>query len=173
MQKLLECVYTCSPSLFYLLTVGVEVIYFHLITLRHTTQSVWVLWTRDHPDAETYTWQDKHCARQTSMRPVGFETTIPASVRPQTYTLNRAATGIGVCLYTRVYKSGSSVLLTNCPWAVPCLRRLAAGLPPRRPGFDPGSVHVGFVVDKVALWQVFPRVLRFSPVNFIPPVFHY
>jgi hypothetical protein len=32
---------------------------------------------------------------------------------------------------------------------------------------------VGFVVDKVALEQVFPRVLRFSPVNFIPPVFHY
>jgi hypothetical protein len=46
--------------------------------------------------------------------------------------------------------------------AVPWLRRLVAGLSPRRPGFDPGSVHVGFVVDKVALGQVFPRVLRFS-----------
>jgi hypothetical protein len=57
--------------------------------------------------------------------------------------------------------------------AVPWLRRLAAGLPPRRPGFDPGSVHVGFVVDKLALGQVFPRVLRFSPVNFTPPVLHY
>jgi hypothetical protein len=33
--------------------------------------------------------------------------------------------------------------------------------------------HVGFVVDKVALGQVYPRVLRFSPVNFIPPVLHY
>jgi hypothetical protein len=32
---------------------------------------------------------------------------------------------------------------------------------------------MGFVVDKVALGQVFPRVLRFSPVNFIPPVLHY
>jgi hypothetical protein len=32
---------------------------------------------------------------------------------------------------------------------------------------------VGFVVDKVALGQVFSRVLRFSPVNFIPPVLHY
>jgi hypothetical protein len=28
---------------------------------------------------------------------------------------------------------------------------------------------VGFVVDKVALGQVFLRVLRFSPVNIIPP----
>ena len=56
--------------------------------------------------------------------------------------------------------------------AVPWLRRLVAGLPPRRPGFDPGSVHVGFVVNKVTLGQVFSRVLRFSPVNLIPPVFH-
>jgi hypothetical protein len=31
----------------------------------------------------------------------------------------------------------------------------------------------GFVVDKVALGQLFPRVLRFSPVSFIPPVLHY
>jgi hypothetical protein len=28
-----------------------------------------------------------------------------------------------------------------------------------RPGFVPGPVHVGFVVDKVALGQVFLRVL--------------
>jgi hypothetical protein len=29
------------------------------------------------------------------------------------------------------------------------------------------------VVDKVALGQVFPRVLQVFPVNFIPPVLHY
>jgi hypothetical protein len=45
--------------------------------------------------------------------------------------------------------------------AVLWLRRLVAGLPLRRPGFDPGSVHVGFVVDKVALGQVFLRVVGF------------
>ena len=44
--------------------------------------------------------------------------------------------------------------------AVPWFRRLVAGLRPRRPGFDLGSVHVGFVVDKVALGQFFsPRVI--------------
>jgi hypothetical protein len=48
-------VYYCSPSLFYLLTVGVEFVYFHLITLRHTPQSVGLLWTRDHSVAETST----------------------------------------------------------------------------------------------------------------------
>jgi hypothetical protein len=53
--------------------------------------------------------------------------------------------------------------------AVPWLRSLVAGLSPRRPGFAPGSFHVGFVVDKVALGQVFLRVLWFSPVNIIPP----
>jgi hypothetical protein len=40
--------------------------------------------------------------------------------------------------------------------AVPWLRRLVAGLPARRTRFDPGSIHVGLVVDKVALGQVFP-----------------
>jgi hypothetical protein len=38
--------------------------------------------------------------------------------------------------------------------AVPWLRRLVAGLSPRRPGFAPGLVYVGFAVDKVALGQV-------------------
>jgi hypothetical protein len=55
-----------SPHLFCLLTVGVEVVYFHLITLRHTPQSVGLLWTKHWPVAGTSTWQhttltrDKH-----------------------------------------------------------------------------------------------------------------
>jgi hypothetical protein len=53
--------------------------------------------------------------------------------------------------------------------AVPWLRRLVAGLSPRRSGFAPVSVHVGFVVDKVALGQVFLRVLRVSSVSIITP----
>jgi hypothetical protein len=36
---------------------------------------------------------------------------------------------------------------------------------PRKPGLAPGPVHVGFVVVKVALGQVFFRVLKFSPLN--------
>ena len=39
--------------------------------------------------------------------------------------------------------------------AVQWFRRLVAGISPRRPGFDPGPVHVGFMLDKVALGQVF------------------
>jgi hypothetical protein len=45
--------------------------------------------------------------------------------------------------------------------AVPWLRRLVVGLPPRRPGFDPGSVHVGFVVDKVTLYFGLPLPISF------------
>jgi hypothetical protein len=45
--------------------------------------------------------------------------------------------------------------------AVPSLRLLVAGFPPRRPGFEPGSGHVGFVVDKVALGQVFSEYFGF------------
>jgi hypothetical protein len=48
-------------------------------------------------------------------------------------------------------------------WAVPWLRRLVVGLSPRRPWFDRGSVHVGFVVDKVALGQVIP--CQFNSTN--------
>jgi hypothetical protein len=53
---------------------------------------------------------------------------------------------------------------------MPWLRQLVAGLSPWRPGIVLGSVHVGFVVDKVALGQVFSQVLWFSPVNIIPPL---
>jgi hypothetical protein len=66
---------------------------FHLITLRHIPQSVGLLWTRDRPVAEPSTWQHTNThKRHTSMPPVGFEPTIPASARPQTYALDRAAT---------------------------------------------------------------------------------
>ena len=36
--------------------------------------------------------------RQTSISPVGFEPTISASERPQTYALDHVATGIGCCV---------------------------------------------------------------------------
>jgi hypothetical protein len=52
---------------------------------------------------------------------------------------------------------------------VPWLRRLVAGPSPRRPGFAPETVHAGFVVDEVALWQVLLRVLRLFPVKIITP----
>jgi hypothetical protein len=45
--------------------------------------------------------------------------------------------------------------------ATPQLRRLVAGLPQRRPGFEPRTGHVGFVVDKVALGQVFSEYFGF------------
>jgi hypothetical protein len=41
------------------------------------------------------------------------------------------------------------------------LRRLVAGFPPRRPGFDPTSGYVEFEVDKVALEQISPEYFGF------------
>ena len=38
---------------------------------------------------------------------------------------------------------------------------------------NPGSVRVGLVVDKVALGQVFLRVLRFCPVNYSKPKLYF
>jgi len=42
-------------------------------------------------------------------------------------------------------------------------RQLVACLSSRRTGFDPRSVHVRLVVDRMALGQVFLRILRFFP----------
>jgi hypothetical protein len=53
--------------------------------------------------------------------------------------------------------------------AMPWLRRLVTSLLPQRPRFVPGSVHVGFVVDKVVPRQVSLRVLQFYSVNITPP----
>jgi hypothetical protein len=50
-------------------------------------------------------------------------------------------------------------------------RCLVAGLSPRRPGFNPSSVSVGFVVNEVALGSVFLPTLWF-PLSVIPQVFH-
>jgi len=45
-----------------------------------------------------------------------------------------------------------------------------AGLSPQKLGFIPGPVYVGFVVNKVAMVQVFLRALPCSPVIIIPPI---
>jgi hypothetical protein len=52
---------------------------------------------------------------------------------------------------------------------VPYLRRLVTGFPPRRPGFEPSSGQVGFVVDKVVLGQVFSEYFGFPLAIFILP----
>jgi hypothetical protein len=44
---------------------------------------------------------------------------------------------------------------------------LFKAVPRLRPGFKPRPIHVGFVVDEVALGQVFLQVLRFPPVSTI------
>ena len=64
----------------------------HTMTHAH---SVLLPWTSDRPVAEVCTCitQIKH-KRQTAESSVGFEHAIPAIEMPQTYALDRAATGI-------------------------------------------------------------------------------
>ena len=64
------------------------------ITLNGAPQSVGLLWTSDQLVAETSTSQ--HTTRQTSIPLVGFEPKISVGERPQTYALDRAATGTGL-----------------------------------------------------------------------------
>jgi hypothetical protein len=56
-----------------------------------TPHPVELPWTSDQPEAETSTLNN----RQTYLSPEGFEPTIQASKRRQTYGLDGAATGIG------------------------------------------------------------------------------
>jgi len=51
-------------------------------------------------------------------------------------------------------------------------RWLTVGLSPRRPGLDPRPVNVQFVVDEVAFGPALFQIFSFSPVSFIPPIFH-
>jgi len=51
-------------------------------------------------------------------------------------------------------------------------RRSVASLSSERPGLNPRPVHVRFMVDTVALWQVSVPVLRSSPFITIPPLFY-
>jgi len=63
-------------------------------------QSAGLLYMNDQLFAETSTWQ--HTTLTTDRYPclpVGFEPTISVSQRPQTYALDRAATGTGASLY--------------------------------------------------------------------------
>ena len=69
-------------------------------------QSVGFLWTSDQLVAKTCSWQHTQNSRQTSLPPVGFEPTIWAGKRPQTYAFDRAATGTGkVQTYNIKYKA--------------------------------------------------------------------
>jgi hypothetical protein len=72
-------------------------------------------------------------------------------------------------VHLTIYKWNDSVRDTNifwCEWllylAMSKSRTIAEAVSRRRwPGFEPSSGHVGFVVDKVALGQVFSEYFGF------------
>jgi hypothetical protein len=61
---------------------------------------------------------------------------------------------------------------SNILEAIPWLRQLVTSLSLQRLRFHPRLPYVGFVVDKVALEQVFLQLLQFSPVSNIPSILH-
>jgi hypothetical protein len=67
-----------------------------------------------------------------------------------------------VFFWLRLQHQKNTYLLLLYEMAVPQVRRLVAGFPPLRPGFESRSGNVGFVVDKVALGQVSSEYSGFS-----------
>jgi hypothetical protein len=55
--------------------------------------------------------------------------------------------------------------------AAPLLKRLVIGFPPRRPEFEP-SGQVGFLVDKVALGQIFSEYFNFTCQSSFHQILH-
>jgi hypothetical protein len=51
-------------------------------------------------------------------------------------------------------------------------RRLVAGLPTRRSVFSPSPVHMGLLLDRMLLKEIFLRVLQFSLTGITPPMLH-
>jgi hypothetical protein len=68
------------------------------------------------------------------------------------------------CVYCAVRTERLTVvhITVHLEMVRPWLRRLIAGLLPRRPGFDHRSIHVRCVMDKVALERGFLGVFLFS-----------
>ena len=70
-------------------------------------------WSARHRDLYLTTHNSHN--RQTSMPPVGFEPTISAGEQPQTYALDRAATGTGALHFTFLILY-LSIVAANCDW---------------------------------------------------------
>jgi hypothetical protein len=85
-----------SPSLFYVLVHSRCTVFFSLFSLhhKHTTVGSTPLDKGSACRRDLYVTTQTLYKRQTSMPLVGFEPIIPASARPQTYALDRAATAV-------------------------------------------------------------------------------
>jgi hypothetical protein len=71
-------------------------------------------------------------------------------------------------VFTARYELIHDTQFRSLPW----LGGSFAILSPQRPGSNPRPVSVRFVVDNMALEQVFLQVLLFYPVSIIPPLLH-
>jgi hypothetical protein len=91
------------------------------------------------------------------MLPVGFESTIPVSERPQTYALDRAATGIGILIQANVNISATGYVHCCSP------HKQCVNLKVRHP-----FIHVSFGLRDIKLLllvEARSSVLRFGDVG--------
>jgi len=86
-----------------------------------TPHSVGLLLTSDQSNAENFTWQHATLKKTDIHAPAGFEPTIPASERPHTHTLDRAATGTGNDYVTITIRQTIKIT-SNYRGTSPCLR---------------------------------------------------
>ena len=85
------------------------------------------------------------------------------AVRPISFKMNLSTTDPSLRTFTHVL---------SIQWRLLWLRRSVVRLSLWSLGFDRRSVHVRFVVDRVAVGQVFLRLLPFYRMTIIPPTLH-
>ena len=82
-----------GPPLYRVCTITLRHTHTHTHTLGRTSLDEWSVHRRD-----LYLTRHNTHNRKTPIPTVGFEPAVPASKRPQTHTLHRASTGIGIFL---------------------------------------------------------------------------
>jgi hypothetical protein len=79
-----------------------------------------------------------------------------------------------ICQKTNAWGQNEGQETLGGPLAISAARcrSLVAGFSPYRTGFNPRPVRGVFMLDEVAPWLVFLRLLQFSPVSVFPPKLH-
>ena len=95
--------------------------------------------------------------RQTSMPPVGFEPTISAGERPQTYALDRAATGTGRVIFNKLENCASSWFyyrnISRCtvPWTSKAIIYLTALKVSETTSIDSSHLYLQLRIQQTAI----------------------
>jgi hypothetical protein len=103
--------------------------------------------------------------------PVCNDSNAPQCYGMRTFpTVHRVGCDCSMSLVTAAFNGPNVHHTDDRRMVVHWIRRLVVALSLRRIGFNSRTFHVGYGVDKVAMGQVFLRVLPLSAVSIVPQI---